>query len=86
MLMSWCKNIECEKAHYKALSSRKRFRQDSVNDFKNYISACLDALAETGVDDDTGELSAFWVQSIQIENPDEDLTSDTSSLAREDWL
>jgi hypothetical protein len=85
------KNIECEKAYYKALSSRKRFRQRFRELYadKNFrvdvgdaISACLDALAETGVDDDTGELSAIWVQSIQIENPDEDLTSDTSSLAR----
>ncbi|KAN0120314.1 hypothetical protein V8E51_002522 [Hyaloscypha variabilis] len=60
----------CEHAYFKALRCPKSFRrfwkdhrewQENVG---NAISICLDALEETGIDEDNGELSALWVESF----------------------
>jgi hypothetical protein len=60
----------CEHAYFKALRCPKLFRrfwkdhkewQENVG---NAVSICLDALEETGIDNDSGELSALWVESF----------------------
>ncbi|KAF7862488.1 hypothetical protein EAF04_007361 [Stromatinia cepivora] len=60
----------CERAYLKALRCPKSFRnfwkahrewQPSIGDA---ISKCLDALEETGIDEDNQELNAFWVESF----------------------
>jgi len=75
----------CEHAYFKALRCPKSFRrfwkdhkewQENVG---NAISICLDALEETGIDEDSGELSALWVESF-----DEQGESDGESDAEED--
>jgi hypothetical protein len=60
----------CDHAYFKALRCPKSFRrfwkdhkewQENVG---NAVSICLDALEETGIDEDSGELSALWVESF----------------------
>ncbi|KAJ8069538.1 hypothetical protein OCU04_003188 [Sclerotinia nivalis] len=60
----------CERTYLKALRCPKSFRkfwkahkewQPNIGDA---ISKCLDALEETGIDEDNQELSAFWVESF----------------------
>ncbi|KAE9380914.1 hypothetical protein N431DRAFT_363028 [Stipitochalara longipes BDJ] len=75
----------CEHAYFKALRCPKSFRrfwkdhkewQENVG---NAISICLDALEETGIDEDSGELSALWVESF-----DEQGESDGESDGEDD--
>jgi hypothetical protein len=55
----------CEYAYFKALGSPKLFRRfwkdhkEWQSNVGNAISICLDALKETGIDKDSGELSAL---------------------------
>lgn len=60
----------CELSYFKALRSPKHFRR-FWKDHKEWhvnvgsaISICLDALEETGIDKDSGELSALWIESF----------------------
>lgn len=66
------KNEACETAYYEALADIKQFRCRFRNLWSNVsyranigdaISVCLDALLDTGVDEDTRELAALWVRS-----------------------
>jgi hypothetical protein len=57
---------DLESRYYRALKSPKSFRSlwgdaKARANIGDAISICLDALAETGVDDQTGELRALWV-------------------------
>ncbi|KAL2070355.1 hypothetical protein VTL71DRAFT_13381 [Oculimacula yallundae] len=74
----------CEYAYFKALRSPKLFRkfwkahpeyQANVGDA---ISKCLDALEETGIDEDSRELRGLWVESFDTEG-DSDGESDDGS-------
>ena len=61
---------DCEHAFFKALRCPKLFRRfwkdhkDWQENVGNAVSTCLDALEETGIDDDSGELGALWVESF----------------------
>lgn len=61
---------DCELAYFKALRCPKLLRRfwkdhkDWQENVGNAVSICLDALEETGIDDDSGELSALWVESF----------------------
>lgn len=69
-----------EKRYYRALKSPKRFRElwadESVRDnIREAVSLCLDLLDDTGVDEQTGELQAFWV--VKAAEAESDGGSDT---------
>ncbi|KAM3066964.1 hypothetical protein ACMFMF_010013 [Clarireedia jacksonii] len=81
---SWISDI-CKESFLKALRCPKSFRkfwkmhkewQANIGDA---ISKCLDALEETGIDDDSQELSAFWVESFD-EDGDSDGEADDESV------
>jgi len=74
----------CEYAYFKALRSPKLFRkfwkghpeyQENVGDA---IFMCLDALVETGIDENSRELRCLWVESFDTEG-DSDGESDEES-------
>ena len=46
------------------------------------ISTCLDALEETGIDEDSGELNALWVESFDIEGDLDGESDDDTSTSR----
>jgi len=62
---------ECEAAYFDSLRSRKIFRKfwNTCYDWRrtagDAISLCLDALEVTGIDEDNGELSAFWAETFE---------------------
>jgi hypothetical protein len=75
----------CEYAYFKALRSPKLFRKfwkghpeyrDNVGDA---ISRCLDALEETGINEDSRELRGLWVESFDDTEGDSDGESDNES-------
>lgn len=90
---------ECEYSYYKALRCPKSFRKfwkshpeyrENVGDA---ISACLDALEETGVNEDSRELRGLWVESFdnggdsdgesdEETDDEDDQKSSASSLAK----
>lgn len=61
---------ECESAYFNSLSSRHTFRmfwnqrRDWRQNAGEAISLCLDKLELTGIDEDNGELSAFWADTF----------------------
>jgi len=69
---------ECETAFFTSLSSHSRrkfvafwnMRKDWRIKAGDAISLCLDTLQATGVDEDNGELSAFWAD-VFVEGGDE---------------
>jgi hypothetical protein len=73
---------ECESAYFDSLSSRRTFRKfwNTRRDWRQSageaISVCLDRLEFTGIDEDNGELRAFWADTF-----DKDEYSPT-----EEWL
>ncbi|KAG4431687.1 hypothetical protein IFR05_012832 [Cadophora sp. M221] len=74
-----------EYAYLKALRSPKHFRRfwngltpDHLDNVGDAISKCLDALEETGIDDDSRELRGLWVESFDTEG-DSDGESDNGS-------
>ncbi|PQE30331.1 hypothetical protein CJF32_00008233 [Rutstroemia sp. NJR-2017a WRK4] len=85
---SWISD-KCKEAYLKALRCPKSFRkfwkthkewQENIGDA---ISKCLDALDETGIDEDSQELSAFWVESFD-EDGDSDGEADDDSVGQPD--
>jgi hypothetical protein len=85
---SWISD-RCKEAYMKALRCPKSFRkfwkthkewQENIGDA---ISKCLDALDETGIDEDSQELSAFWVESFD-EDGDSDGEADDDSVGHPD--
>ncbi|CAG8956016.1 hypothetical protein HYFRA_00008872 [Hymenoscyphus fraxineus] len=61
---------ECEYSYFKALRCPKSFRRfwkgnpDYRDNVGNAISTCLDALEETGVNEESRELRGLWVDSF----------------------
>lgn len=78
-----------ENAYVKALRCPKSFRKfwkthkDLQSNIGDAISKCLDALEETGIDEDNQELSAFWVESFDAEG-DSDGENDDDSIGQPD--
>ncbi|CAG8978922.1 hypothetical protein HYALB_00005259 [Hymenoscyphus albidus] len=76
---------DCEYSYFKALRCPKSFRRfwkgnpDYRENVGNAISTCLDALEETGVNEESRELRGFWVDSF-----DSDGESDGESDDRGD--
>jgi hypothetical protein len=85
---SWVSDI-CKEAYLKALRCPRSFRKfwkahkEWQENIGNAISKCLDALDETGIDEDSQELSAFWVESFD-EDGDSDGEADDDSVAQPD--
>lgn len=70
---SWISE-SCEYAYLKALRSPKHFRRfwkgltsEHLDNVGDAISKCLDALEETGMDDDSREIRGLWVESFDTE-------------------
>ncbi|KAH9216583.1 hypothetical protein DL95DRAFT_424516 [Leptodontidium sp. 2 PMI_412] len=81
---SWISE-SCEYAYLKALRSPKHFRRfwkaltsEHLDNVGDAISKCLDALEETGMDDDSREIRGLWVESFDTEG-DSDGESDNGS-------
>ncbi|TGO10582.1 hypothetical protein BTUL_0131g00230 [Botrytis tulipae] len=80
-------NGVCESSYLKALRCPKSFRKfwkadkDWQTNIGDAISKCLDALEETGIDEDNQELSAFWVESFDAEG-DSDGEDDDDSIGQ----
>ncbi|KAF7907793.1 hypothetical protein EAE99_011918 [Botrytis elliptica] len=87
---TWDKGV-CESSYLKALRCPKSFRKfwkahkDWQTNIGDAISKCLDALEETGIDEDNQELSAFWVESFDAEG-DSDGEDDDDSIVQPDSL
>ncbi|KAM3155336.1 hypothetical protein ABEW05_004142 [Botrytis cinerea] len=85
---TWDKGV-CEASYFKALRCPKSFRKfwkahkDWQTNIGDAISKCLDALEETGIDEDNQELSAFWVESFDTEG-DSDGEDDDNSVGQPD--
>jgi hypothetical protein len=83
---SWVSE-RCRIAYLKALRSPKTFRPFWQNhpewrpNVANAISKCFDALEETGIDEDSYELRAFWVESFDDEG-DSDGEPDDASVGQ----
>lgn len=84
------KSAECEAAYYEALADPRKFRRrfqklwarkEYCNNVGDAISMCLDALYETGVDEDTDEMSALWVQRRATNEQALRIYSETGSCA-----
>ncbi|KAH8596196.1 hypothetical protein B0O99DRAFT_594027 [Bisporella sp. PMI_857] len=76
----------CEHAYFRALRCPRSFRkfwkgsseyQDNVGDA---ITKCLDALEETGIDRDSRELRALWVESFNVEGESDGESEDESEI------
>ncbi|KAF8862986.1 hypothetical protein BDZ45DRAFT_146290 [Acephala macrosclerotiorum] len=74
----------CEHAYFKALRCPKSFRkfwkanpeyEENVGDA---ISKCLDALEETGIDEDSRELRGLWVEAFDAEGESDGESEDES--------
>lgn len=84
-------NSVCESLYLKALRCPKSFRKfwkahkDWQTNIGDAISKCLDALEETGIDEDNQELSAFWVESFDVEG-DSDGEDDDDSIGQPDSI
>ncbi|PQE29553.1 beta transducin het-e4s protein [Rutstroemia sp. NJR-2017a BBW] len=83
---SWISD-KCKEAYLKALRCPKSFRKfwkthkEWQGNIGDAISKCLDALDETGIDEDSQELSAFWVESFD-EDGDSDGEADDDSVGQ----
>ncbi|PQE07794.1 hypothetical protein CJF31_00007621 [Rutstroemia sp. NJR-2017a BVV2] len=79
----------CKEAYLKALRCPRSFRKfwkahkEWRENIGDAISKCLDALEETGIDEDSQELSAFWVESFD-EDGDSDGEADDDSVGQPD--
>ena len=85
-------NETCKRRYFQSLTDPKSFRQfwkrhpayrPCVGDA---ISICLDALQETGINEQNGELSALWVSSFEEEEDSEaeDVATYDKSLTTRD--
>ncbi|KAF5877105.1 putative transcription factor cys6 protein [Botrytis fragariae] len=87
---TWDNGI-CESSYLKALRCPKSFRKiwkahkDWQANIGDAISKCLDALEETGIDEDNQELSAFWVESFDADG-DSDGEDDDDSIGQPDSI
>ncbi|CZR66775.1 uncharacterized protein PAC_16676 [Phialocephala subalpina] len=74
----------CEHAYFKALRCPKSFRKfwrahpEYKENVGDAISKCLDALEETGIDEDSRELRGLWVEAFDAEGESDGESEDES--------